>query len=833
MNGEGSVAAIAITQDGVRIRRWDEDGALLWDRTYERARPGHATPEGRLAIGEPWLLGMAGDGSLVLTGWQYHADCSPDRPPGMLVLGPDGELRAEVAFESRAWGLALDDGDGVAVYSSGTRVFDLDGHERARFAPTSPGAEAEEATFREKVRSLGPDGPVADWIDLYGRSGRDEEIAGWLVAAWPEAEPRLPDSIWLELASRLCRKHPEAAPARALARFSRATGSSKREWLGALTSCFEGLPEGSGVEAYLEHLESSRDHRDRQAARAARAAWIDSAGDLDSMWTRALERGSLTVEGKALVASWERTAGQFERRLRSPEPNERYLAQRLLFTLLPDAWEFQGAEHAELRRSVLATVEPWLNDEDPGVRGAAAVLLFGGTVADDDPPSVREEELLTAVTTAARQRPELAAWAVTATLDRWPLPDSVSSVSLVERDREALSALSEEIFFDLFDALLAAVELDVVQPDFDGIAPPRDPRAQRAFHTVERVVTAAPPSRIDAVLDRMMTRAFTPQASAVSRRLLLVGVSARQDLGGVDRARRILASPWLIDRAVDPINYLDRVWRAWADEPRLRGQAASAYRGYLRSQVRDPDELRRSLTPAGFSRSPVSELRVEDLRPFVRGPEDVEAWLPFIAETGAWPEIEADVEKVLDDPHARLSAARALAFHGEPKTLDILIEDGLGTWDPPVDAFRHYGGVRERVEALAFHRDEQVRRGARRVARALGPSASLVESLLAETRGRLSAGELPDLDSLLLLHDEGYPVLNEALGMIAAEPDKAGWLLDHRSRPRDLVTVLVHFLATPDIDTTASSGTRDVLEHLWGYDRDPEAGYHLSQLEGE
>lgn len=196
MNGEGSVAAIAITQDGVRIRRWDEDDALLWDRKYERARPGHATPEGRLAIGEPWLLGMAGDGSLVMTGWQYHADCSPDRPPGMLVLGPDGELRAEVAFESRAWGLALDDGDGVAVDSWGTRVFDLDGHERARFAPTSPGAEAEEAAFQAKIESLGPDGPVADWIDIYGRSGHDEEIAGWLASRSRESATRPRNPSW-------------------------------------------------------------------------------------------------------------------------------------------------------------------------------------------------------------------------------------------------------------------------------------------------------------------------------------------------------------------------------------------------------------------------------------------------------------------------------------------------------------------------------------------------------------------------------------------------------------------------------------------------------------
>lgn len=834
MNPKGWVVAMAATQDGVRIRRWDDGDAPLWDRTYERARPGHATPEGKLAIGHPWLFAMAGDGSLVMTGWQYHADCSPDRPPGMLVLGPDGALRAEVAYPYRADGLALDDGDAVAVSAGTTRVFDLDGRERLSFSPASPSVETEKASRQERMASLGPDGPVADWIELYHASGREEEIAGWLSAAWPRVETQLPDALWLELAARLCREHPEAAPARALERFGRATGDVKREWLGALTTCFEGLPEGLGVEAYLQQLESGDDHRGREAARAARVAWIESAGDLEGLWAHALERGDITVEGKALVASWDRTAGQSERRLRSPRPEERYVAQRLLFALLPEAWELRGPEHAELRRSVLAAVEPWLADEDPVVRGTAAVLLLGNTVAEDEPPSAREKELLETVATTAGQRPELAAWAMAGILDRQPVTDSVSSAAMVERDRAALAALPEATLLDLFDALLAAVELDEVPPDFtDGIAP-HDPRASRAFSTVERAAAAAPRSRSETLLDRMTARAFAPGASAVSRRLLLVALCAHPSLGGVDRARRILAAPWLLDRAVDPIEYIVRVWRIAGDEPRLRGQAVASFRAYLRTVVRRPDELAQALSATRLSRSPVSELRVEDLRPAIREPEDVREWLSLIAETGAWRDIEADVAKLLDDPHVRLSAARALAFHGEPRTLDILIEDGLGHWDPPVDAFSHYRGARERVEALALHQDDHVRRGAQRVARALGPSAALVEALLAESRDRLAAGLFPDLDALLLLHDEGHPVLSETLGVIAADPDKASWLVDFgRSYPRDLVPVLIDLAEAPDTDATAAAGARLVLEELWAYESDPEAGRYLWRSQEE
>jgi hypothetical protein len=131
-----------------------------------------------------------------------------------------------------------------------------------------------------------------------------------------------------------------------------------------------------------------------------------------------------------------------------------------------------------------------------------------------------------------------------------------------------------------------------------------------------------------------------------------------------------------------------------------------------------------------------------------------------VAETGGWPAIEDELAELLTDSRHALGAARALAPLRHPAALDVLVEHGLTlTRTPPVEAFVAYGAAaRERVVPFLDHRDPSVRAAVTRVLRALDPAPELVDRFVREAATAFERGELPDVETVLLLDSAGRDI---------------------------------------------------------------------------
>ena len=216
----------------------------------------------------------------------------------------------------------------------------------------------------------------------------------------------------------------------------------------------------------------------------------------------------------------------------------------------------------------------------------------------------------------------------------------------------------------------------------------------------------------------------------------------------------------------------------------------------------------------------------------VNGSTDVERAIGLIAMTGAWPEIESEVERLLASPHQRLRAAEALAYQQRPELLDLLVSQGLGDYQFNPAALEYYPNAPDLIEPLAFSDDWRIRDGALSALLRLGSSEAFVERLESRVEAVLAKdtlGERPALLELLLLHQAGKPQLQTLLARHGDAAPGAPFAVAAPflwPAPPEWARAVGGFLQHGG---AAQRGAHKLLQELWTQYRDPVAGLILAQ----
>ena len=785
----GPDGAIALVQsDGatVRVVVLEADGEIRYDRSFPQATPDRLLERSdtTFRLGAPGLVALAADGSLVLTAWRLHPDCSRDREPGLVILDPAGRLRAEVATEHHPTGLAVAPGGEVAVlaFTEGL-VFDLDGRELARFQ-TRPAAWAdEERRLAERALTMGPDDDPAEWIAVYAAAPDHirPQLDAWLVAAWPRSEAHLPDAQWQRLGARLCSTHPDAAPAAALRRFEASRGRAKASWLDTLVDCFREAPPGA-LDYAGELAERDGGHHGSTSRRAF-DAWGTPFARLQADVEKMLAT-PWTVVAREVPLSLERTLPLLEDALRSELPERRNAARSALVGWLArpaDSWGDEERPRVEAARRLLVTrAARWASDPEPFVAstGRLALLATGTRPAS---------ELLPGLVAEAKRDVELG----------HALPAAVA-YGTTDSDLTSLD-----------DALLTAM-LSLADDGAENTAPRGSGMAGSEEHRlVERLG--------DRGRDLVWQRAMASGAAHEVRRRLLEHMAGDPVVWGEARLREVLEAEWMSQQApydLSRIYFLNSLVRflravlmtaedhavaattsnAASDTERVTSPkptptsldrlAAQRFRDiFLGTAASLPASRRAQLLVSLFlqtgfpSPSLLSALEPADAASLVDGsPSPLSEWLWLVAETGAWPAIEDRLVEMLPDSRLGFGAALALAPLGRHEALDVLVERGLtNTIAPRADAFVAFGSeARDRLLPYLEHQDTGVRLAVRRVLRALAPPAALVERFAADSEATFDRGELPDVETVLLLDDAGRDVFPALLAAASAAPKPYG-----------------------------------------------------------
>ena len=272
---------------------------VLYARTFPRANSGLPTnKDGTLALAPPHAVSLSSAGELAMGQWAINSDCSTDRPRGFVILGPRGNVIAEVRSSSETGpidGLVFDARDQLVIASNDIKVYDSGGG-LLRKSPRLPTLWSEQRNaLMQRIQRLNVNSPLEDWALLYGVLDRYvswedpdpaqdtlEIVRRRLIEDWPTIDGFLPDVTWIKFAQDLCAEHPLSAPAAGLARFQGAKGWEKAEWLQVLPRCFPHPP--ASVQTFLDTMLASRDSSRRRKAQKILNAWTPNEEHLSELW---------------------------------------------------------------------------------------------------------------------------------------------------------------------------------------------------------------------------------------------------------------------------------------------------------------------------------------------------------------------------------------------------------------------------------------------------------------------------------------------------------------------------------------------------------------------
>jgi hypothetical protein len=784
--GPAGDVALVHSRQQVRVLRWDASGELVYDRDFPRAASGaEVDRELPVRLGAPLHAALTPDGSLALGAWSLAEDCEHDRRPGFVVLDPEGRIQADVPLEHHIERFVI--GPDHELVARGA-IYDLEGTELARFdLPPEHWRRAQEER-RERAASVGPHSTPFEWVEAYHAvdPGRQHQIGEWLIAGWPEAEPFLIDSIWLELGERICDAHPDRARDAALRRFETSRGEDKIEWLRVLPACWEAAPPGALD--YVRELAKHRSSHWSSVVHLAFNAWGLPQDFVDELWLAALD--GRTEGDYHLLQFLDQTVDRLDELVRSRSPVHLEIARRILLPSI-QGWarpERLRGRAANARTLLVFRARAWVLDESPDVAATGRLLLIGHGA---EPAAA----LLQPALADAERDPSLLPWLAAA------LVHGQSKKQLALAPRDQVYRLVER-----------------------GLEPPADPRAPRRHPTgpgdpFQALLEALGAGGHDLVWRQALSTGAADGSSRPYRVRLLDLMARNPDLWPRERLRLVLDQPWLVDGLLPGSAALLHAVALELEghDPGLAALAQERFRelfvflsgervrwmGLQRLGGTGTSPLWRALTP-------------DDVAPLVER-EGIGRTLWLVAEAGATSSQAAAIEPLLADRRTALEAARALSALRHPAALDVLVERGLRGSAPPVEAFVRYGDeAHDRLVPLLDHEDPEVRRSVVRVLRALDPTPELVARVRDEAAAAYARGELPEVDALLLLEHAGPGALRELLLAIAGIEHSWSDLQQHRSyvnRP-DLVHALGRH-AERDRDPRTRGAAVTLLRGAW------------------
>ncbi len=674
-------------------------------RSFPRAAGGQATTvDGEFALAQPGFMALSDQGELAVGGWQINADCSKDRPAGFVLFDREGKVVADVHaadYRGEVWGLAFDDRDQLWVGGETMDVYDVGGR-LIRNTDREPAEwESIHKERAQRIAALNADSPLKDWVVQYHgvpkHHPRDFETPSQqlqlahrlIVEGWVDVDRLVDDLLWVELASKFCRRHPEVAPRVALARFEAASVEAKVKWLEVLPDCFAEPP--SGVREYAEGLRAKRNSERRESAERALARWPLPNGESSALWQAALDQqlgrdlqpGSRSGRAQPppvdrLLRLFASQRTEFERRLQVPGPEGGAVAQILLRTLeLYDAGYVPG-DWLSMHVALVEAASEWVTSENATLGDIGAWMTFANGNQGKVLSSVKIESLLRRALAGDSDQWK---WAVLATGRALHRGESRFGATVVEIG----------VPVEVAKALLTRgqAEHKTSREPFSGRYDP----VPMVFHTALLAVAKG----LGDVGKQLLLEALNAGLDAREEHSHVAGVVEwlQADPQGwpVDQLDAVLDRFDRID-AYEQAAVLDALVRAYPVGHALHERAVGIFRSSIEEALRvdsgvSPTErygprvqlVTSFVQQAGFDDdSPLfGHLTPADLEHFAQG-EDLDlgggdqSWLmPAMVAVGPWPDAIPTLQRMLQGNQKHL-AAQVLSHVQDPKALDVLME---------------------------------------------------------------------------------------------------------------------------------------------------------------
>ncbi|MEM1250494.1 MAG: hypothetical protein AAGK22_29285 [Acidobacteriota bacterium] len=667
---------------------------------------------------------------------------------------------------------------------------------------------------------MGPESEPADWIRYYKYFPRQRSwlVDDWIVSAWPANAGQLAVDLLLELSPRICESEKQIAGREFLAAFRSGRSSGLRvSFLRAAAACLDRPP--TDVVDWVRSVADRGSSMDSKPAREALSVWGLLETDEESLDPR---RAAREAAWSALLSS----------PVGDPLPGSREfeIGRQLLLVelprIVPDVLSAvqRGGDDAERAldfiRETLFRVPRTSSPRNEDHRRALKALASG--LKSVDPSAGRSA--------AASRVGDLLALALDG--DAGALDSLLASRGFLESDQGAFwlgfaiaaakehGLLSQEVLEETaarYVALGAYGGPDWCWRDEDFLRCRGRPAGDPLAIMLRLVGREGFPG--------VWLRGLDASASVGARTALLTFVSSDPGVLSEERWVRLLRQPWLLE--VELLHSTIEVLRVAPSEGPVWAEVARVWR-----QLLDDHGVKRVLRVGGFSRPRrgagwselTSLLEPEDLMEAVSTLRDLRIWVRLVARVGAWQGIARELE-VLAEGNS-LYATAGLAGLGDRPAFERLLAQGLSEL-PDVESGLQFFRAEavQRLTPHANHLDSDHRTAVRRCLRKLGMPADLASDLADEARRRLEAGELPELQSLLILAEQDMEAAALAVqGLVdSSRLSSLGSRLHRPASSRDLALLLGRIGRS---DATASRAALAALEDYASMS--PEAARQLS-----
>ena len=760
------VLAFSSAGHHVTLVRLDDENQEVARARYPGARFGFdpVDEDGVRKLGPFWSMQIGDDGVVVAAQSAHDPSCHFYQSPSVAIFDRDLTLLGVAENEGRLRRLRRL-GESlvvVGVYGSIKR-FNLDGTLLDDWSPEIPvdGTETEWKGSWEEMRAaaaaLDRESPPARRIALFEAAEDDKQalIDSWWVEEGPATYAVLTDVHWQRLAGRLCARHPEDAPDEALRRYDRSRGAGKEGWFEAIATCFE-----RPVPRVYEHaIAAMKDDTSRAETEVLFVAWGYPQESMDALWRKVLETSfgrskPALREANQLLNAFPQTAETFHQLLTSGTPAQLVRVQQILMESIyvwGKRYDYRADEVRAARNVLLRWAERWSASDQLHV-AATGRLLRLGHLASDDHDSATFSLLVSELISSARREARMWPWIALA-LDE-AIQDESTFRRLGDTNADWLVAASQEAS----PRPLGELMLDYASPDPWGFV---------LRHGGTRSASM------------LITFALSERATAAMRNRLLWRLAEVPWSVEPRQMRQLLEAPWLTSDGVDSAGLLAVLGAVAHEGGELQSILVDRF-----TELFAPERLRsrRGGSPNLYDPtmnlygSPLIDgMGVEGVRSIVGHLEKASRVLRLIAQVGAWPAVEAQIEPLLDGPatNVKVEAAAALATSRNPKAFEILLTQLEQGRDVPLEleALAQYGEQTRAALAPLLSSDKRhIRMRARVALRAVGPTAKDIQSLEAVADAAFAEGELPDVATVLMLHESGRDALDRLVTYLAAHP---------------------------------------------------------------
>ncbi len=478
---------------------------------------------------------------------------------------------------------------------------------------------------------------------------------------------------------------------------------------------------------------------------------------LDLLWQDALGTKPDVEAGRSLLRAFNQVSIDFDDRIRHGAEAERQKVRQLLFETIEgpggffwgDADDSTKVENppAPTWSKLIPTAREWAASQDPYLAAIGRLLRLGhrdATIAAAWPQLKADAE----------RDPSLVPWLAYALGKAGDEPAAQATLST--------DVLEQLTAWALEASLTPRIEL---RASWGKLA---DPYAW-LFEIPNPLA-----------LSRLFERALEPEAPHSARSRLLSRVEAQPWSLDGSQLRLLLEQSWMADPKLQQgsLAFVSKLDSALLGSGGSLGSAVRTrfrelFLQAIEQSPRQASNFHYTQPEPGLLRA----LTTQDLSDLIEREgshegrqQSLKRWLWLAAVLGSWPEIEPDLEALLDEPGTNVLAAAALAPLKHPTALDVLMRDGLRWSMAPPGTYLAYGAqARERLLPLCFHEDLEARQAVRGVLRGFDLELETLDLLSKEVTATLAANKLPDVETILILDSAGRDVMTDLVAGFKAQ----------------------------------------------------------------